>query len=92
MSECRIAERLIELRTAQGITQAKLAEVLEVSDKVISKWENGASMPDLNMLVSLANFYGVSTDSLLGIAKEENKSIPEKMKLILNSLIGNNRF
>ncbi len=80
MSECKIAQNLIEFRTAKGLTQAKLAEELAVSDKVISKWENGASMPDLNMLVALADFYGVSTDILLGLAKEDKKNIFEEIQ------------
>lgn len=74
MSQCKISERLIELRTSKGITQAQLAEQLLVSDKVISKWENATSMPDLNMLIALADFYNVSTDNLLGIVKNEKQS------------------
>ncbi len=44
MSKCRFSEKLNELRTEKGLTQAELASVLSVSDKVISKWENGGSL------------------------------------------------
>lgn len=66
MPNCHIASRLIALRTAAGITQETLAHALSVSNKTVSKWENGISMPDLNMLSALADHFGVSTDFLLG--------------------------
>lgn len=73
MYECKIAEKLVALRTAKGVTQEDVATSLSVSNKTISKWENGASAPDLTMLVHLANYYGVTTDALLGL--EENKTV-----------------
>lgn len=66
MPNCHIASRLIALRTAAGITQETLAHALSVSNKTVSKWENGISMPDLDMLSALADHFGVSTDFLLG--------------------------
>lgn len=67
MSTCNIATKLSELRMAKGGTQDKVASALSVSNKTISKWENGTSSPDLSMLVSLAKYYNVSTDTLLGL-------------------------
>ena len=74
MYECNIAEKLIELRTAKGVTQEDVANALAVSNKTISKWENGASAPDLPMLIELSKYYNVSTDVLLGIAMEEKQT------------------
>ena len=71
MISCNIAARLTELRTARGLTQGELAAALSISDKTVSKWENGASSPDLDMLIALAAFFDVSTDSLLGISVAE---------------------
>lgn len=75
MYECKIAEKLVELRIRKGVTQEEVARSLSVSNKTVSKWENGASAPDLAMLVELARFYEVSTDVLLGIAEEKAQSI-----------------
>lgn len=66
MNKCKISEKLIELRDKKGITQDELAKSLSVSNKTVSKWENGMSSPNLSMLVALADFYGVSTDLILG--------------------------
>lgn len=80
MPNCHIAPRLIALRTAAGITQETLARALSVSNKTVSKWENGISMPDLEMLSALADHFGVSTDFLLGRteapAAEDNPARP----------------
>ena len=79
MYQCRIAEKLLELRTNMGVTQEDVAESLSVSNKTISKWENGASTPDLTMLVELSKYYGVTTDALLGLSEEKKKSIREEV-------------
>lgn len=68
MNECKIAERLAELRTSREVTQEDVALRLSVSNKTVSKWETGASAPDLPMLVELAKYYGVTTDALLGLS------------------------
>lgn len=67
MNTCNIATKLSELRRAKGVTQDEVASALSVSNKTISKWENSTSSPDLSMLVSLAKYYNVSTDTLLGL-------------------------
>ena len=80
MNDCKIAERLTELRTKKGITQNELAKALSVSNKTISKWENGMSAPSLNMLITLSDFYGVTTDSLLGREDDSAQSpIPKRL-------------
>lgn len=58
-------DRLLLLRTKARLTQVELAEKIAVSDKVISKWENGESEPSIETLRSLSNFYDVSFDYLI---------------------------
>ena len=77
MYECKIAERLSELRARKGVTQEDVAQCLSVSNKTVSKWENGTSEPELSMLAELAKYYEVSTDVLLGLAEEKKQSIRE---------------
>lgn len=58
--------RLKELREQKGETQAQLADVLDVSQQAVGKWELDKASPDDNMLIKIANHYGVSIDYLLG--------------------------
>jgi len=69
-----IAENLIDLRKANKLTQLELAEKLNYSDKAISKWERGESLPDIVILKQLADMYGVSVDYILSQHNEEAKA------------------
>lgn len=62
-----IAERIKELRTARGWTQAELARRLNMTRNGVNSWEQGLSMPSPAFLVDLARVFSVSTDYLLGI-------------------------
>ena len=79
MSECKIAEKLVELRTERGVTQEDVAQSLSISNKTISKWENGASMPDLPMLIELSKYYGGTTDALLGLSDMKKPGTREEI-------------
>ena len=61
-----LGKRILELRKRHSMTQEKLANEMGVSIGAVSKWETGASIPDLTMLCTLADFFHVSTDYLLG--------------------------
>lgn len=67
---------IAELRKEKGITQKELAEQLAISDKAISKWETGNSIPDVTLLVPLAEILGVSVTELLECRRIET---PESM-------------
>lgn len=64
-----VAANIAALRRNAGYTQAALAEKLQYSDKAVSKWESGASMPDAGVLMSIASLFDVTVDYLL---KEEH--------------------
>ena len=59
-----IGEKIKALRQKNNVTQEKLAEYLNISYQSVSKWENNNAMPDISLVVPLANFFGVSTDEL----------------------------
>ncbi len=59
-------ELLFELRQDRKMTQEDLAKVLFVTSGTISNYENGVHLPDIEKLISLADFFGVTTDYLLG--------------------------
>ena len=70
-------ENLKRLRLEKNLTQEKLADFLGVSFQSISKWERGDTYPDITMLPSIASFFNISVDDLLGIdkAKDEEEII-----------------
>lgn len=60
-----VAQNLVELRKKSGLTQQQLAENFSYSDKTVSKWELGYAIPSVEVLKSLADYYGVSVDYFL---------------------------
>lgn len=60
-----LAEKIIQLRKKTGMSQEELAEKIGVSRQAVSKWESGMSTPDMNKILALSEFFGVSTDFLL---------------------------
>lgn len=61
-----LRNRIQELRIAHGFTQVALAKKLGVSKQAISNWENDNIQPSIEMLIRLADVFGVTTDYLLG--------------------------
>ena len=64
---------LRNLRKEKGLTQEKLAEQFHVSARTVSRWETGSKLPDIDVLVSLADFFSISLRELIdGERKEPN--------------------
>ncbi len=61
------------LRTKKRITQKQLATYLGVTEQAVSRWELGGGFPDIQLLPSIASFFGISTDTLLGINMTERE-------------------
>ena len=74
-----IAKNLIELRKVRGLKQTELSEKIGYSDKTISRWEKGTSVPDISTLVSLSNFYNISIEDLI-TEGAVSKSIEEERR------------
>ncbi len=78
-----IANNIAELRKAVPYTQAELAEKLNYSDKAVSKWERGESIPDVVVLKQIADLFGVTVDYLLEEVHPLNsklQSVPRQLK------------
>lgn len=73
-------ERLYRYRKAMGITQSELGERLGVSDKAVSKWENGAAKPTTDLMRKLAALFGVSVEELL---TEKKRRDPQTISRIV---------
>ena len=65
MNPKKIGEFLKGLRKEKGLTQEQLAEILHVSGRTISRWETGINMPDLSILIQIAEFYDVEIKEIL---------------------------
>lgn len=78
-----LSDRIQYLRKARGISQEGLAEKLGVSRQAVSKWESEQSMPDLDKIISMSDYFEVTTDYLLKgiepvVQKEEEQSIKHR--------------
>ena len=70
-----LGKNIYELRKERGVTQEELAAELGVTAAAVSKWEKGNTLPDVLMLCAIADWFGVTTDELLGRKKELKKLV-----------------
>lgn len=72
-----------ELRKGKGMTQEQLAEYLNVTGRTISRWENGNNMPDLDIIIEMADFYEVDIRELLDGERKSEKMNREMEETVL---------
>lgn len=82
MDNLQIGKLIQGLRKQKGLTQQQLADMLNLSNKTISKWESGAGSPDISNLPPLADALGVSVDELL--RGKLRAAVPEKSNTQVN--------
>lgn len=80
MKENNIGALIRELRVGKNMTQRRLAEMLCVSDRTVSKWERGAGMPDLSLLPGLSEILGIDMQSLVSGTYEEGTAFGGSLK------------
>ena len=84
MDQTKIGSFLRELRKEKNLSQEELAERFNVSNRSISRWENGYTMPDISIIIELADFYDVDILELLnGERKSENMNAELKETLTM---------
>ena len=81
-----VARNLIKFRKANGLTQLELAEKLNYSDKAVSKWERGESLPDVFMLQIIATMFGITLNDLVSEQTEVIKPKEKFNKKIIMAL------
>lgn len=79
MDQKKIGSFLKELRKERDITQEQLAEKLNVSGRTVSRWETGSNMPDISLLVELAELYGVSIPEIID-GERKSETMNEEVK------------
>lgn len=83
-----LADNLTKLRKKNKLTQVELAHQLGFSDKAISKWEQGDTIPDIETIKKIADLYGVTVDSLLEQAPIETEiETKERKRIMTNKII-----
>ena len=85
-----LGNNIRQLRRRDKRTQEALAEALGVTSQAVSRWESGGSFPDMNLIPSIANFFGVSIDELFGYTNERTKRIDELVTQIFEMKRQNN--
>ena len=79
MDQKKVGGFLKELRKEKGITQEQLAEIFGVSGRTVSRWETGFNMPDLDILIQIAEYYGVEIKEILD-GERKSESMDKEMK------------
>lgn len=80
--EIKIGEKIKELRNRDGRTQENLANALGVTNQAVSRWEKNGSYPDLEMIPSIANYFGITIDELFGYRNDRENKIDAIIKKI----------
>lgn len=75
----KIGSFLKELRKEKGITQEELAEMLYVSGRTVSRWETGTNMPDISLLVDIAEIFDVSIPEIIN-GERKNEIMEKEVK------------
>lgn len=91
MDQMKIGSFLKELRKEKGMTQEQLAEQLNTSNRSVSRWETGNNLPDLSMLIILAEYYDVDVGEIID-GKRKSENMNEEMKETLEKVASYNEM
>ena len=83
MDQIKIGKFIAKCRKKQNLTQSQLAEKIGVTDRAVSKWENGKSMPDSSLMLDLCNVLTISVNELLSGEIIDVKNSDEKNEKLL---------
>ena len=82
MNQKEIGKFIAELRKEKNMTQQELANILKITDRAISHWENGRSMPDAGIMLELCKELDINVNELLSAKKLWKKSTMNKQRKI----------
>ena len=87
MNQEKIGKFILELRKEKSMTQQELADKIGVTDRAISKWENGRGLPDLSLMKPLCDELGISINELISGEKIDKKEYQDKFEEnVLNTI------
>ena len=87
MDQIKIGKFIAECRKKNNLTQMQLAEKLNITDRAISKWENGKAMPDSSIMLDLCNKLKISVNELLSGEMIEMKNYDESVEKNLLDMV-----
>ena len=87
MNQIKIGKFIASCRKEQGMTQANLAEKLGITDRAVSKWENGKSMPDSGIMLELCELLEINVNELLSGEKIDMNNYEEKTEENLRQVL-----
>lgn len=85
-----LGSRIRTLRHRDGRTQEELANALGVTSQAVSRWESGGSYPDMNLIPSIANYFGITIDELFGYENQREQKIDRLATQIRQMIRQNN--
>lgn len=87
MDQMKIGKFIAECRKSKGLTQMQLAEKLNITDRAVSKWENGRSLPDSSIMLELCRILGISVNDLLNGEVVTMENYNEKSEELLLEMV-----
>lgn len=88
----KIGQFLAELRKEQNLTQEQLGEKLGVTNKTVSRWENGNYLPPVEMLQQISGFYGITINEILSAERLSEDQYREKAELNIQAALKSSSF
>ena len=85
MNQKKIGNFLKQLRSEKGMTQEQFAEILSVSGRTVSRWETGTNMPDISLLVEIADFFDVSIPEIIN-GERKSEKMNEEVKEVAEAM------
>ena len=86
MNPKKIGALLKKIRNEKGLTQEQFAEVVNVSNRTVSRWENGNNMPDLDILIQISDYYEIDLRELLDGERKSEKMNKELEETVLKAV------
>ncbi len=86
MNQQKVGAFLKELRKQKGLTQEQFAEIVNVSNRTVSRWENGNNMPDLDILIEISDYYEIDLREILDGERRREKMNKEIEETVLKAV------
>lgn len=91
MDQIKTGKFIAALRKGKGLTQMQLADILGISDKTVSKWERGAGLPEVSLMIPLCNVFEINVNELLTGEKLTDAEYKMKAEDVIMDLVKENK-
>lgn len=91
MDQIKTGKFIATLRKGKGLTQMQLADILGISDKTVSKWERGAGLPEVSLMIPLCDVFEINVNELLTGEKLTDAEYKMKAEDVIMDLVKENK-